>query len=363
MYKMGVSVYPEHCKKEEILSYVQKVGELGFKRIFTCLLSVHNKSKEEILKEFKEICDLAHKYNMEVILDINGKVLKNLGISYLNLEFFKLMNADGIRLDECFDGRKECIMSYNKENLKIELNGSAGSKYLDCVMAHYPNLQNITTCHNFYPQKYTGLSLDYFNECNKKLKTYSLKTAAFVTSQNCKTFGPWPVYDGLPTLESHRNLPISVQVRHLFATRMINDVIIGNSFATHEELIECSKIDPTILTLDIDIVNGISEIEKEIIYFSEIHMGRGDSSEYMIRSSATRIAFKDSNIKPFNTRNLKKGDVVVLNSNYPNYIGELQVILKDMENDGRRNVVGTIRDTNNILIDYIKPLRPFKFSC
>lgn len=106
---------------------------------------------------------------------------------------------------------KESRMSYNKEDLKIELNASGGSKYLDCVMSFYPNLQNITTCHNFYPQKYTGLSLDHFDECNKHMKTYSLQTAAFVSSNNLNSFAPWPVYEGLPTLEMHRGKPISFQ--------------------------------------------------------------------------------------------------------------------------------------------------------
>lgn len=361
MYRTGISIYPEHSRVEENLNYIEKAGKLGFKKLFTCLLSLGKKSKEELIKEFKSTFALAHEYNMEIILDINPQVFENLGISYSNLEFFKLMNADGIRIDERFDGLKESMMSYNKENLKIELNASVGGKYLDSVMAHYPNLKNVMTCHNFYPQRYTGLSLEHFNKCNEQVKTYSLKTTAFVSSRNKYTFGPWPVFEGLPTLEIHRDLPISTQVRHLFATRMINDVIIGNAFASDEELVACSKVDPSILTLDIEIYDGLSEEEKQIIYFDKMHINRGDESEWIARSSATREVFKNHEIKPFNTKDLKRGDIVILNSQYPKYMGELQVVLKDMKNDGRKNVVGRIKEHDNILIEYLNPRRPFKF--
>ena len=361
MFRLGISVYPEHCKRDENLDYIEKAGKLGFKRVFTWLLSVKDKNRDELVQEFREVCDMAHRYGMEVILDINPNVFKKLGVSYDNLDLFKHMNADGIRIDECFDGRKESLMSYNKQNLKIELNASMGSKYLDCVMSYYPNLQNIMTCHNFYPQRYTGLSLEHFDECNKQMKTYSLKTAAFVSSQNKNSFGPWPVYEGLPTLEMHRGLPISIQVRHLFATRMIDDVIIGNAFALDEELFECSKIDPRILTFDIEFEKELTDIERNILYFEDMHIIRGDFNENVVRSLKTRDVFKNENLKPANTRDLKRGDVVILNDNYPKYKCEFQIILKDVENDGRRNVIGKIPENEHILLDYIKPWRPLKF--
>lgn len=358
---LGISIYPEHSKKEDILKYIDKAGKLGFKRIFTCLLSIENKDKKELISEFKEICELAHKYGMEITFDINPNVFENLDIRYDDLQFFQDISADVIRIDETFNGLKESLMTYNKQGLKIELNSSIGNDYIDLVMSYNPNLKKIVTCHNFYPQKYTGLSLEHFNNCNKKIKGYNLNIGAFVSSNNKDTFGPWPVYDGLPTLEIHRDLPISTQVRHLFATRMVDDVIIGNAFASDEELIACSKIDPGILTFDIEFEKELTEVENKIVYYEKIHVIRGDLSEYVARSSQTRVVFGDSQIEPNNTRDLKRGDVVILNNNYSKYKGELQIILKDMKNDGRRNVIGKIPNIEHMLLDYIKPWKPFKF--
>lgn len=242
MKRLGISIYPEHSTKEKDIEYIHLAGKYGFKRVFTCLLSVGKKTKKELLEEFKQLIDTAHEEGMEIIFDVNPKVFDIFNVSYDNLSLFQEINADGIRLDEGFDGIKESLMTYNENNIKIELNASSGNGYIENIMSNFPNRNQLITCHNFYPQKYTGLSLNHFNNCNKLMKSYNLHTAAFVSSNNENTFGPWPVNEGLCTLEMHRGLPIDLQVRHLFATEMIDDVIIANAYASEEELKSCSEI-------------------------------------------------------------------------------------------------------------------------
>ncbi len=360
MGKLGISVYPEHSTMQKDKQYISLAASYGFKRIFTCLLSVENKTNEQVKQEFTELIDYAHQNNMEVILDVAPYVFERLGVSYEDLSFFKQIHADGIRLDESFGGLKDSQMTYNPQNLKIEINSSSDDKYLDNVMSCHPNTNNLITCHNFYPQRYTGLSINHFNKCNKKIKKYNLKIAAFVSSQNKDTFGPWPVNEGLCTLEIHRDLPIDVQARHLFATGMIDDVIIANAFATEEELKALSAITPELLTFKIDLEKQLTEVERKIVYEYR-HFGRGDMSEYMVRSSQPRVIYAKESIPAENTRDMKVGDVVVLNDNYSKYKGELQIVLKDMPNDGRKNVIGKICDNEKMLLDYIEPWKPFGF--
>ena len=54
MRRLGISIYPEKDSVENIVEYIKKAGSSGFSRIFSCLLSV-NKSKEEIIHDFREI--------------------------------------------------------------------------------------------------------------------------------------------------------------------------------------------------------------------------------------------------------------------------------------------------------------------
>ena len=220
----------------------------------------------------------------------------------------------------------------------------------------------MVVCHNFYPEKYTGLSEETFEFFSNMFVDAGLKTAAFVSSQQDNTFGPWPVYEGLPTCEEDRRRPIDLQVRHLIATRLIDDILIGNCFASEEELRAVSSVDTTKTTMKIDFVEDVTDLEKDLV-LNLLHTTRGDASGYMLRSSYARLDFKDSNIpaRESKSKTFKRGDVLVVNDNLSHYRGELHVALKEMEDDGTRNLVGCIPEEELFLLDYIKPDYPFGF--
>lgn len=362
MARLGISIYPEHSTIQQDIDYIRLAGKYGFKRIFTCLLSVGGKTKEELIREFRTLIDVAHEEGMEVILDVNPSVFDKLDASYENLAIFKEMHADGIRLDEGFSGMKTSLMTYNPEGLKIELNSSTEMGMIGDVMDHCPNPDKLITCHNFYPQRYSGISLEHFEKCNKFIKKYNLPIAAFVSSQGPDTYGPWPVNEGLCTLEMHRDLPIDAQVRHLAATRMIDDVIIANAYATEEELRLCSASASGVLTFGIEFEKELTETETKILYYEQKHVVRGDMSEYMVRSAWPRVTFQEESVPAANTRDLKRGDVVILNDGYLKYKGELHIVLKDMPNDGRKNVIGHLPACELMLLNYIEPWKVFAFQ-
>lgn len=360
MARLGISIYVGHESIEKDIEYIKKAAKAGFSRIFMDLLAVGDRTKEEVIQEYRQITDLAEALKMEVILDVAPSIFEQFELTYDDLSFFKEMNVAGIRLDEGFNGAKESQMTFNKEGLKIELNASMGNGAIDNVMSNYPNPNTLITCHNFYPQRYTGLSQEHFEQCNAIVRKWNLPIAAFVSSQNKDTFGPWPVNEGLCTLEMHRDLPIDVQMRHLIASQGVDDIIIANAYASDEELATCAKINPGILAFKIDFEKELSESEYKITY-EHYHHVRGDKSDYMARSTMPRVTYADLSVKPENTRDLKRGDVIIVNDNYNRYKGEIHIVLKDMPNDGRKNVIGRIPSNEHILLDYIKPWRPFEF--
>ena len=358
MARLGISIYPEHDSSERIKEYLDTAARYGFNRIFSCLLSVQGKNQEELIQEFADINDYAHSKGMEVYFDIAPSVLDQLGVAWNNLEFFKKLGADGIRLDEGFDGMKESLMTCNPQGLKIEVNASFGNGYIDNICSHHPDLSHLTTCHNFYPQRYSGLSLEHFRKCNEDIKSHNLPIAAFIGSNRPDTFGPWPVAEGLCTLESHRDLPLDAQARLLIAEGNVDDILIANCYATEEEMAELSKLQPGILNLKPVLERPLQETERKIL-FEHPHFVRGDMSEYSARSTQPRLTFAKESIKPENTRELKRGDVVVFNDGYGRYKGELHIVLKDMPADERKNVVGHIPEEELGLLDALKPWRPF----
>lgn len=359
MKKLGVSIYPNHSDPEKDKAYIELASRYGFKRVFTCLLSVAG-DKEKIITDFKNVIRFANDLGMETIADISPRIFKELNISYDDLSFFGELEAAGIRLDMGFTGHEEASMTFNPQGLKIELNMSNATKYIDNIMSYQPIKENLLGCHNFYPHRYSGLSYPFFTECSRKFKNLGIRTAAFVSSQ-AATFGPWPVVEGLPTLEMHRELPIDVQAKHLFATGLIDDVLIGNAYASDQELAALSKINKDKLTLTIDLSNDITELEKKIV-LEEPHFYRGDVSDYMIRSTQSRVKYRGSEFAPHTTNDMKRGDIVIENDLYGQYAGELQIVLKDMENSGKTNVVGKIREEEIFLLDYIQPWGKFAFQ-
>ena len=92
------------------------------------------------------------------------------------------------------------------------------------------------------------------------------------------------------------------------------------------------------------------------ILFEELHFNRGDFSDNLIRSTASRVKYKGHDFKIFNPKeDIKKGDIIIESSEYGHYAGELQIARSDMKNSGKSNVVGRIRDEEIFLLDYIKP--------
>ena len=342
------------------MNYIAQAGASGFSRLFTCLLSVQ-KPKEEIKEDFSEIIAFAKEHGFEVIVDVSPRVFEDLGISYRDLSFFKEIGADGLRLDAGFSGSEEALMTYNPQGLKIEINMSNDVHTIDTIMDYQPNKYNLLGCHNFYPHEFCGLDLKYFEDCNKRFMKYGIPTAAFVCSQAEGAFGPWPVTEGLPTIELLRHLPLDVQVKFMIAQGDIDDIIISNCYPSDLELSRLQSLPLDLVCFDVNLQADVSDVERSII-LDELHFNRGDKNPNLIRSTQSRVKYKGHHFALHHAPEIiHRGDIVIESSENGHYAGELQIALKDMANSGKSNVVGHIRPEEDILLDQIRPWQKFRF--
>lgn len=355
MRELGISIYPGHSDVQKDKEYIELASKYGFTRIFTCLLSVDG-DKEKIIQNFKETIAYANSLGFKVIADVSPKIFKELNISYSDLSFFKNLDVYGIRLDVGYTGNEESLMTFNEYDLKIEINMSNDTKYVDTIMDYKPNRDNLLGCHNFYPHEHTGLTREHFRKCNKNFMKYGLITSAFINSQSA-TFGPWPVDEGLCTLEKHRYLPIDVAAKDLFKEG-IDTVIISNCYASEDELKKLGNLKKTMLDLSVILVDSIPEVEKNIV-LNFLHFNRGDVNENLIRSTQSRVKYKGHYFEIFNPIDIKRGDIIIESSLYGHYAGELQIAKTDMKNTGKTNVVGRIKEDEIYLLDDIKPWEKF----
>ena len=96
--------------------------------------------------------------------------------------------------------------------------------------------------------------------------------------------------DGLPTLEMHRQLPVTVQAKHLFATNLIDDVVIGNAYASNEELEALGQLNRYQTELTIVLKKRLLKLKRN--RNKNQHFRRGDITQQMIRSTEVRKKYK-----------------------------------------------------------------------
>lgn len=376
-HALGISVYPDVSPLEDIKEYIELSSKYGFTKIFSSMFSVEG-SKEEVLDYFEELIDHAHKHDMIVDLDVNPDLFKRLDASIDDLSVFSEIGVDILRMDQSFGKDKDFELMNNKYGIGIEFNTNI--KVVDGLIKAGANPEDILVCYNFYPQRYTGFGWDVFREISAELKSYGdVNIGAFVSSNNSNTHGVWDSKDGLPTVERLRYLSIDTQARILLATGLINDIIIGNAYASENELKSLKEVydnnvfdirnkglresiesgtfevnSSQIIQLKPEIDSKASDTEKDILYNFAPHISIERNNEFIWRSRMSRI--KDDRVIEPRTSDKKyfdRGDVLIVNDNYRHYAGEVEIALGKVENDGERNLVARINEDELMMLDLI----------
>ena len=359
MKSLGISIYPTKSSVKQMKQYLDQAARYGCCRVFTSLLEVTD-SVDTIIATFREIHCYAKEKGFTIVVDVSPRLFEQLHIGYHDLSFFYELGADGLRLDMGFTGNEEALMTFNSYGLVIETNMSLDVHTIDTIMDYQPNRHALWGCHNFYPHRYSGLTVPFFKKCSERFRRYGLRTAAFVGSQQPNAFGPWPTCEGLVTLECHRELPLDVQVKHHILLDAVDDVLIANCYPSVEEWQALARLDLTTVTFDATCVPDLPETEKDIL-FKSLHVNRGDQGAHLIRSTQSRVRYKGHHFKVFHApTHIKRGDIIIESSAYGHYAGELQIALTDMKNSGKSNVVGRVRAVEHFLLDALQPWQKFR---
>jgi len=354
----GISVYGgmKYSLKDN-MDYIIKAKELGFTTIFTSL-HIPEANYEKAVEEFKEIAKLSKTLRMNITADISPRAFKYLGADMNNLEAIKNLGVNCVRVDFGFSASEIALFTQNPFGLKIEINASTvTNKFLQELESFVPDYSKLQACHNYYPRMNTGISIETFKRKNAMLSKYGMKLSAFIPSLVNKR---GPIFEGLPTLELHRELNPSTAVKHLFALG-IDNVVFGDSIPSLQELEEVGRLKEGVIELLVEPYMP-SVIERSIM-FNNIHENRPDSAEDVIRSTISRESLnKDDIITPNNCVAREKGQITIDNLKYLRYCGELQICKKALRSDKRVNVVGKIIEEELFLLDYIEDETKFRLK-
>ncbi|MBQ4252003.1 MAG: DUF871 domain-containing protein [Erysipelotrichaceae bacterium] len=384
MIELGVSLYPEQETPEEIDRYLALARKYGFTKVFTSLFSVPGEI-EEVCEYFKGLTAIAHKYDMQVYGDCNAFFFMKVGATPDDLSVFRNMGIDVLRLDLMFDDERDVRIVNNDQGLGVQLNASLVDS-VKRIIANGGDPKRIIGSYNFYPLRNTGAGSEDVYKANQFFRSVGIKTQIFISSNVKGAHGPWPVSDGLPTVEEDRDLPIGLQVRHMLALGA-DEILFGNAFASEEEFKEVADTlkqiyvyaedrpfyfpgirrlipigDIERIPLTLVPAEGLSEVEKELLFVFNKH----NVSEYIhtiIRSRWGRFDFRYAPIvpRPCDKPYFEPGDVVILNDNVARYKGEVHIVRKNIRNDSTMNYAGHIDEQEMFLLDYLKPDVNFGF--
>ena len=336
----GISVYVglEDYPIEDTLKYLEQAKAFGIDFVFT---SAHI-PEASIEGDFQRLLDKSDELELPLVVDVSKRVMDK----------FKLPKSLGaLRLDYGFT-IEEVVEYSNTLPYLIELNASNLTRsYLEKLKALNANFDNIRLSYNFYPKRYTGMDILNVKRLNELYKEYGLKVLAYIPSNSSKR--P-PLYDGLPSVETHRDADICQASYELFAAGC-DGVCIGDAYINTSDFAKLTSLSD-IYEIPIKVVKDLSNEEVEIL--NNVHTFRIDESSYLKRSSKSRGIKIVSN----NTINIKPYMVTIDNELYKRYTGEVSIALKDMENKGFVNVVGVVCDDAHTLVDLVKPGSKFKFK-
>lgn len=347
---IGVSIYlsKERVEKQEAWLKIAKENE--FSSIFT---SLH--IPEDDPNTYKELIQILGKQalenEMELMVDVSPKSLNHLGITYENVEELLEWGITGLRMDYGIAPKEIARVSHK---MKVALNASTITEsFWKELLAENIQVENVEAWHNFYPRPETGLARSFLQKQNKYLHDCGIKTMAFIPGDGEKR---GPLYGGLPTLEKHRNMRPLEAYLELVQECDVDKVLIGDISASLESVQEIAMASNGIIPLRYEPFTNEMEVLKVV---EKVHTNRLDPARDAIRSVESREENKVV-LQPMNTISRKRGSITIDNELYGRYAGEMQIVINDLPEDKKVNVVGMVMEEDSSLLSYVRAGEKFQ---
>lgn len=340
--KTGISLYfSSGMEKNEAL--IKKASENGAEYVFTSL-HIPEETGVNYRRDIYRLLTRCKEEDLNVIVDVGPETLEMLGAGMV--KELKALGITHVRLDYGFDAKAVVQIS---KSLHVVFNASTiTEEEIAQWKRSGADFQKFTACHNFYPKQFTGLSIKRVKEINLRLKYLGFDTMAFVPG-NLELRGP--LYEGLPTVEEHRNRrdEVCLNMLELFCTGGCDVVLIGDVAVKEEDWkgLRCFS-------------EGYIELKAELLKEYEfirdtIHHDRPDSSDWIFRSQESRQYRQEIVPEEWkNTAIRKAGSICISNKKYLRYMGELEIARVDLPFEERLNLIGEICEEDRKYLAFIQ---------
>lgn len=323
------------------------VGRAGTRTPVFLSLHISEEFDDSYCRRAREVCALLRENGFRVIADVSVKTLAQFGCKDLPA-LARELGLWALRIDYGFSPEEIGDMA---ARMPIVVNASTVSAEDARVIAARGG--EVYAMHNFYPRPETGLDEEQLLEATRALQAAGLKVLAFVPGDLQKR---GPVYEGLPTLEAHRNYLPSAGFVELCQKFGMDGVFIGDPGL---RLAEQERIDLYCREGVISVPAALDERWSHL--YDQVFTCRADSPRWMVRFQESRIySCQGQIVTPANCVPRTRGSITVDNETYGRYSGEVQLLRQDHPADSRVNVIGTVPPQALPLADAIRRGQKFR---
>lgn len=337
---------------EEMKSHLEIAANAGINFVFSSL-QLPESNKEELLRDFPKMAKLAHGYGMLIDADVGERTAEMFGLDVHDFAAFKEMGVDIARLDWGFTNEEIVKASHNESGVIIELNAAVASvEWLKQLIELGVNKEAIRFCHNYYPMRFTGHTVEEVIQINDTIHQFGFKVCGFIPSSTHKRKA---CGIGLPTVERHREMDTHtiIQEMYLFG---FDDICFGDDFASKDELEVLTTADAEVVTLRYrPFVEGeLTEWVVGRVMGQPFGCGRSE----ILRSNFSQVykGYTDDTFSCIRHR----GDVTINKSGLLRYAGEVELVRKELPRDNNIGIIGRIIDEDLPLLDTFKSGKQFR---
>ncbi len=331
---LGFSVYFQDYNED----YIKACAKIGAKYVFTSL-HIPEEDYSHLDEQLPALIDLCQSLDLIICPDVSPVTFEKLHLKHGDFETLKQMGFKALRLDYGFDTIEHIQQLI--QDFDLFLNASTlDETFIQKLIDHKIDLKHIRFTYNFYPKRYTGLSEKTFMEKQEIMNRYHLNSQAFICGDVLKRF---PMYEGLPTLEKHRDMP-PLQATMELLSMGVTDVMVGDS-----------QIDLELLhTIYRYVTNNELELRVRLDQpyehlYNQVLTLRLDQSDELLRINQPRQA----HIKPYKNGYRNLGAITIDNELMGRYSGELSIVRQPIHSDARVNVIGFVHPDDVLLLPLI----------
>lgn len=276
-----------------------------------------------------------------IIADVSVKTQEQFGCSDL-VELARMLRLWALRVDYGFTADRIAAMA---KRIPVVVNASTVSA--EDARRIASGGAEVFAMHNFYPRPETGLDEEYLLETTRALQAAGLKVLAFIPGDTQRR---GPLFEGLPTLEVHRNVLPSAAFVDLAQRFGVDEIFLADPGISPAEAARIHRY----CREGIISVPAILDKKHEHLY-NHVFTCRVDSPKGLVRFQESRTySCQGAAVEPENCLRRHRGTITLDNCRYGRYSGELMLVRQDLEADPRVNVIGHVPEDAHLLMDRIR---------